>query len=79
VSLIENIFFFKDQTLSLYLILSHGELRTHEVAADEEAVAEHLDQGGHLSQGRLLLVFAELSLKKEIETFVSSWSQSCDF
>ena len=45
------------------LILPHGELRSDEVASDEEAVAEHLENAGQRRQGRLLLIAAQLFLQ----------------
>ena len=46
------------------LVLPHRELRPHEVPADEEAMAEHFYQAGQLRQRSLLLVLAQLLLKK---------------
>ena len=38
---------------------AHGELRADKVAADKEAVGQHLQQAGPCAEGRLLLVFGE--------------------
>ena len=45
------------------LILPHGELGSDEVASDEEAVAEHLENAWQRRQGRLLLIAAQLFLQ----------------
>lgn len=51
-----------DVPSDVVLVLAHRELRSHEVATDEEAMTEHFNQAGQLRQGGLLLVLAELLL-----------------
>jgi hypothetical protein len=57
------------------LIFLHGELRPNEVAADEEAMAKHFYQARQLCQRSLLLVFAQLLLKINLEKSATSFCQ----
>jgi hypothetical protein len=57
------------------LIFLHGELRPNEVAADEEAMAKHFYQARQLGQRSLLLVFAQLLLKINLEKSAASFCQ----